>query len=59
MIEQHKTNIMSMSCRICAVTAPKEDIRNMIKLETDWLGLDQSCGHKICRDCGSKIRMYR
>ena len=59
MIEQHKTNIMSMSCRICAVTAPKEDIRNMMQFEADWLGLDQRTGHKICRDCASKIRTYR
>ena len=59
MIESHKTNIMSMSCRICAATAPKEAIRSMQRYQANWLGLDDHTGYKICSECSTKICIYR
>lgn len=58
MLEPHKTNIMGMCCRVCAVTAPKETIRVMQKFQADWLGLP-NIGYKICCECSRKILLYR
>ena len=58
MLEPHKTNIMGMCCRVCAVTAPKETIRVMQKFQADWLGLPH-IGYRICCECSRKIVLYR